>query len=204
MIRLPIVRIPVDTFDELVTAARAGGDWAFGRIWEELSPVVAGYLRGRGIPEVDDVTSEVFLAAFRGLATFEGDGPQFRSWIFTIAHHRGVDALRAGTAAGTHVEYSAQTDARVSDSAEDAALSTVRLTELGVFLDQLTPDQREVVLLRFVADLSLEQVSEVTGRPVGAVKQLQRRGLLALRRHLDGATSSEPVSHHPALSITEL
>ncbi|MFZ0323842.1 MAG: RNA polymerase sigma factor, partial [Actinomycetes bacterium] len=83
-----------DRLDALVDAARAGGHWAFERLWQELSPRVSGYLRGRGVGDADDVTSEVFLAAFQGMGTFNGDGAAFRSWLFTIAHHRGVDWQR--------------------------------------------------------------------------------------------------------------
>jgi RNA polymerase sigma factor (sigma-70 family) len=53
-------------------------------------------------------------------------------------------------------------------------------------LDELGDDQRAVVMLRVVADLSLEQTAEVLGRSVGAVKQLQRRGLLRLRALMEG------------------
>src|SRR3954447_11842587 len=82
--------------DLLVDAARASGRWAFGRLWEELSPAVAAYLRRRGVRDAEDVTSDVFLAAFRGIAGFEGDGAAFRAWLFTIAHHKGVDFIRRG------------------------------------------------------------------------------------------------------------
>ena len=69
----------MDDLDALVDAARAGGGWAFGRLWEQLAPSVAAYLRRRGVQETDDVTSEVFLAAFGGIGRFHGDGVAFRS-----------------------------------------------------------------------------------------------------------------------------
>lgn len=78
----------------LLDAARAGAPWALQRLYEELAPLVAGYLRLQGVPEVDDVTSEVFLGVFRGLGGFTGDASGFRSWVFTIAHHRLVDEQR--------------------------------------------------------------------------------------------------------------
>ena len=68
-----------DDVDLLVGAARAGGAWAFGRLWERFSPVVHGYLRARGVRDPEDVTSEVFLAAFRRVGDFEGDGRAFRA-----------------------------------------------------------------------------------------------------------------------------
>lgn len=176
----------MDDLDLLVGAARAGGGWAFGRLWEQLSPVVAAYLRRRGVREVDDVTSEVFLAAFRGMGRFDGDGPAFRAWLFTIAHHKSVDAVRRPARelpldATTGGDGELLLDRRVSRSAEDEALDRAGGSAAIRSLDVLTPDQREVLLLRVVADLSLAETAQVLGKPVGAVKALQHRALTRLR-----------------------
>ncbi len=194
----------MDKLDSLVVAARAGGDWAFARLWEELSGSVAGYLRARGVDDVEDVTSDVFLAAFQGMRGFEGDGAQFRSWLFTIAHHRGVDGIRGQIKAGGQEPYLENLDRRTVPSAEDSTLDILQNDELYRVLANLTPDQRDVVLLRFVADLSLEEVATITGRNIGAVKQLQRRGVERLRRHLNGVMLTEAITSVPALPIAEL
>ncbi len=194
----------MDELDSLVVAARAGGGWAFARLWEELAGSVAGYLRARGVEEVDDVTSEVFLAAFAGIRRFEGDGARFRSWLFTIAHHRGVDGLRGQIKAGERETYMRDLDRRTVPSAEDSSFERLQSDEVRVALAALTPEQRDVVLLRFVADLSLDEVAAITGRNTGAVKQLQRRGIQQLRRHLNGAIPTNPITSVPALPIAEL
>lgn len=194
----------MDELDSLVVAARAGGGWAFARLWEELAGSVAGYLRARGVDEVDDVTSEVFLAAFAGIRRFEGDGARFRSWLFTIAHHRGVDGLRGQIKTGGRETYVDDLDRRTVPSAEDSSLERLQSDEVRVALAALTPEQRDVVLLRFVADLSLDEVAAITGRNTGAVKQLQRRGVQQLRRHLNGAIPTNPITSVPALPIAEL
>ena len=193
----------VDPIETWVDAARAGGDWAFARLWERLSPSVAGYLRTRGVADSEDVTSEVFLAAFQGIGTFKGDAANFRSWLFTIAHHRAVDSLRRETKRRHDVSYDPVSDSRGTASAEDTAMSADRAAETGALLNLLTAEQRDVLSLRFVADLSLDEVSTVTGRSVDAVKQLQRRGIAALRRHLDGSTSASPIPLHAVESMTE-
>jgi RNA polymerase sigma-70 factor (ECF subfamily) len=69
-----------------------------------------------------------------------------------------------------------------------------------VLLDRLRPEYREVLALRVVADLSVEQAAQAMGRSVGAVKQLQRRALLALRAQLNGAHG---VTDEAAQTITE-
>lgn len=167
--------------DDLVVAARAGGGWAFGRLWELLSPKVRGYLRARGAHEPDDLTSEVFLQAFQSLSSFDGDGEAFKRWLFTIAHRRLVDDLRARARRGFDTAFDSEQDPRRTGSAEDAALDRQFPQHLRSMLDALTPDQREVLLLRVLGDLSLEEVAEVTGRNVAATRSLFRRGAETLR-----------------------
>lgn len=180
----------MDDVDALLDAARAGGGWAFARLWEALAPAVTGYLRARGVPDPDDVASEVFLAAFRGVGRFSGDGRDFRAWLFTIAHHKGVDVLRR---ASSRYEVATEVVPDVgppAPSAEHAALDRLAEGQTLRLLDQLTEDQRAVLLLRVVADLSLTETADVLGKPVGAVKSLQHRALDRLRKSL----SAGPVS----------
>lgn len=186
----------MDDLDPLVAAARAGGGWAFGRLWEALSPVVAGYLRGRGVHDPDDVTSEVFLAAFRGLGRFDGDGAAFRAWLFTIAHHKSVDARRRPANREVLLDSIDDLAALCVLSDRHGASSAQRSAEDEVMerhgnasairaLNVLTEDQRAVVLLRVIGDLTLAETADVIGKPVGAVKSLQHRALGRLRAQLD-------------------
>jgi RNA polymerase sigma-70 factor (ECF subfamily) len=172
----------MDDLDSLVDAARAGGGWAFGRLWESLAPRVAAYLRAGGVRDADDATSEVFLAAFRGIGRFDGDGAAFRAWLFTIAHHKGVDAHRRSSRQEVPVAAVADERAgRTAPSAEDVAMARADTAETLSRLAVLTQDQRSVLLLRIVAELSLAETAEVLGKPVGAVKALQHRALARLR-----------------------
>lgn len=186
--------------DNWVIAARSGGAWAFERLWLEFAGPVAGYLRSRGVRAADDVTSEVFLAVFQGMPSFQGDGAAFRSWLFTIAHHKAVDELRGFVRDDRVASASEKVSPQSVGSVEDQVVADRQLSE---WLDSLSASQREVVWLRFVADFSLEDVAQITGRRTGAVKQLQRRGIERLRRHLNGATSGQPVSPQPFLTIAE-
>src|SRR2546430_7437574 len=77
-----------------IDRARRGDGDAIGELYCELSPRVAAYLRGGGVRDVEDLAGDVFVGMIRGLADFRGDEAAFRRWVFTIAHHRLVDALR--------------------------------------------------------------------------------------------------------------
>lgn len=168
----------------MLKAAQAGAVWAFERLYAQLAPAVSGYLRMQRAAEPDDLTSEVFLGVFRGLGTFRGSEQQFRSWVFTIAHRRLQDERRR---AARRPYLASTTDAeeqRPGGDAEQDALNALGEQWVVQVSERLSPDQRTVLLLRVVADLSADEVAAITGKTVGAVRALQRRALEALRRQL--------------------
>ena len=173
-------------FTSRLTAARAGDERAWGEIFDGLAPVVLGYLRANSAPDPEDVLSETFLQVARDIARFEGEEDGFRSWVFTIAHHRLIDARRHSTR--RPVELSAEPPeppVRADDAAEEA-LARIGTEEVRRILAALSEDQRVVLTLRFVADMSIEDVAKAVGKRPGAVKALQRRGLAAVKRLLSG------------------
>jgi RNA polymerase sigma-70 factor (ECF subfamily) len=171
-----------EAFPAVLLAAQSGAQWACTNLWVDYSPAVMAFLRARGSHEPEDVTSEVFLAVFDQLDRFRGGEAEFRTFVFTIAYRRLVDELRKRATRGTHEEWTDELDARRSPSAEHEA--TVQLADAATraLLDGLPPDQRNVMVLRIIADLTVEQVAEVLGKRAGAVKALQRRALESLRR----------------------
>lgn len=174
------------TEDELVAAARAGGGWAFAELWQLLSPRVAAYVRTRGVADPDDVTSEVFLGAFARIGDFSGGGAEFRRYLFTLAHHKSVDDIRArfGPRVPRQVPMDEAVDPRRSPSAEDVALNGRLAPDVAAVLATLPALQREVLILRVVAQLDVREVGTIIGRSEGATKQLQHRALQSLRRQL--------------------
>ena len=183
--------------DDAVAAARTGDPAAFGQLWRELSPRVAGYLRSHGVADAEDVTSDVFLAVFRQMGHFSGGGAAFRALVFTVAHRRQVDWHRQRTRRGTWVTLDEAGPDPTEPSAEAAALGLLAEKEVAEVLETLTPDQRSVLLLRVVADLSLEETATVLGKDLGAVKSLQHRALARLRRNLPGVAGNENLSPEP-------
>jgi RNA polymerase sigma factor (sigma-70 family) len=170
--------------------ARAGSDVAFEAVFHELAPSVAGYLRLNGATEVDELTNEVFAQVHRGLPRFSGDWGGFRSWVFTIAHHRMVDEARRARRRPLLAQVEVSEEAALGD-AESEALDALSDEWLHRLLSVLSEDQRQVLLIRIVADLPLEEAAVTLGKTVGAVKSLQHRALASLRRVLD----QEEVGH---------
>lgn len=168
--------------DDDVLAAAAGDPDGLRAIWEGLAPRVLGYLRAKGVADAEAVTSDVFLALLPKLPAVTGGADGVRRLAFSIAHARMVDEHRSRARTPTFVSYDPVEDRRTSNSAEDDAEQSLAADRVRAILARLPEDQREVVTLRVVADLSIEQVAEIIGRSPGAVKQLQRRGLLAVRK----------------------
>lgn len=171
-------------FEIVLAAAQAEHAWGARELWRRHSSHVRSYLRGRGSAEPDDATSEVFLTVFSTLGRFEGGEAEFRSYLFTLAHRRLVDELRRRSVRGVTAEWTAETDARSVPSAEDDAIRAGGDADALALIESLPEAQREVLMLRIVGDLTIEQVAEIVGRRVGAVKALQRRGLEALRKKI--------------------
>ena len=175
-------------FETVLAAAQSGAAWASTTLWREYAPSVAGFARGRGSRDPDDLASEVFLTVFDTLSTFVGSESDFRSYVFSIAYRRLVDELRQRARRGETVEWRPDQDVRSEGSAEDIAAQRFSDSSVLAMLDELPEDQRNVMVLRTVADLTVEQIAEVLGKKPGAIKALQRRALTALRKKV----SSDP------------
>lgn len=171
--------------DPLVERAKQGDAAAWNELYRSLAPPVAGYLRLRGARDADDLTSETFVSVFRNIATFTGDGARFRSWVFVIAHRRLLDERRALSRCP---ESAALDDVTLParDHVETDAAAAMSVATVKALCGRLAPDQADVLVLRILGDFTIEQIAEVVGKSPGAVKQLQRRGLDALRRMTSG------------------
>lgn len=177
----------VRDFGELLEGARTGDNASWSVLYDGLAPQVLGYLRSRGASDPDGLLGETFLHVARGIATFDGDEPGFRSWVFTIAHHRLVDERRhfARKPAPARLEL-VETPADAADVAEEA-LQSVDPIEGSPWLEVLGDVQRDVVLLRVVAGLSADEVAAIIRKSPGAVRVIQHRALERLRHHLSSA-----------------
>lgn len=177
------------SFAPALEAAREGAPWAFEAIYRDLAPAVFGYLRGQGALEPEDLTSEVFVGIVRSLERFEGDERAFRTWVFSIAHRRLMDERRRLSrsleAPTDPAELTNLVTGRLVGNVEEEVMEILG-SGVRRAMTALTYDQRAVLLLRILADLSVAEVASILGKSPGAVKTLQRRGLRSLVRQLQG------------------
>lgn len=177
-------QVAVPRFDALLAAARRGEGWAFDELFRSRNGRISAFVRARGVCDVDGVVNDVFLKAFGAVGNFSGDEAAFRAWLFRIARNRVIDEYRKQGRSPVTTDFPDGMELAGGDVVVDAE------TRFGgdrvvALLGLLTDEQREVLALRFVGDLTIDQIAEVTGRQRGAVKQLQRRGLRRLEAVLE-------------------
>ncbi len=169
----------------LVELARNGDAEAFGQLYDHYHPSVYRfvYWRTRSSSLAEDLTSETFLRALRNMSGFRWQGKDFGAWLMTIARNLCTDHFKAGR---TRLELTTD-DMGLHDDAADGGPEDTVLAGLAheVLLDglrQLSDEQRDCLIMRFLQGLSIAETAAVLGRSEGAVKQLQLRGVRNLAK----------------------
>ena len=176
---------PDDGFASTLAAARAGGDWAWRELYREIAPALGRYARASGVADPDDVVGDVFLRAVRALDRFDGGRRAFRAWMFTLLRNAIADERRKVVRRRTDpLPAEVLAELGPTADAEQEAMRALAARRVHAALQRLTPDQRDVLLLRILGDLTISEVASVLGKRPGAVKALQARGLEALRRQI--------------------
>jgi RNA polymerase sigma-70 factor (ECF subfamily) len=164
--------------DELVTRAQGGDREAFGVLWDRHHQRVYGYSYRRlnNKETAEDATAEVFRKALAALSNCRP--PQFREWLFVIAHNVIVDALR--TRRPTVPLETAVNLESVSPSPEDVAVQCGTFNEISELLVMLSTDQQDVITLR-LAGLEPIEIAHVLNKSRAAVDMSFHRSLVRLR-----------------------
>jgi len=174
-----------DAFTDVLAAARTGAEWAWIKVYRSVAPAVLGYFRYRGVPEPDDLTGEVFVNVVRDLPRFHGNEREFRAWVLTIAHRRLVDELRSRSRGRPDpIEQQDLLSHALHGDAEKDALDRLGLQLLHESISRLTPDQQDVILLRLLGDMTVDEVAVALEKRPSSIKALQRRALARLRREI--------------------
>jgi RNA polymerase sigma-70 factor, ECF subfamily len=177
--------------DEVAAGVRRGDPDALSEVYRVLSGPLTAYLRSqvRDAQLAEDLATETFLKLVRGCRRLEGGPFQIRSWLYRVAQRNVIDHLRA---------RSRRPDEELTDlppeelTAEGDPAVTVEgwdtLDRIRRALEQLSPDQAEVLRLRLIAGLSAPEAAIVINKTEGAVRALQHRGVATLARHIRRGT----------------
>jgi RNA polymerase sigma-70 factor, ECF subfamily len=173
-----------ETLDRLVKEAQGGDPNAFGQIFDEFHGPIYRFIASRvGRPsDAEDLTQLVFVKALEALPRYESRGVPLGGWLFRLARNTTIDHIRTRH---DHDELGEATDRHTDESSPEAlAILSTDLDEMAIALRQLTPDQREVIELRFFAGLSSREAADLMGRREGTIRGLQFRAIAALRTAL--------------------
>lgn len=178
-------RMPLTDEASLVRQAKTGDSDSFGTLYDAYLERIYRfvYFRVEDQQTAEDITSQVFLKAWENLGRFQIGGTPFLAWLYTIAHNAVIDHYRTRkvTAALDDVRLSDPGHAETVENGIDAA---VEMNSIKNALQTLTDDQRQVLVLKFIDEMSNEEIAQHLGKREGAIRALQMRGLKALAKRL--------------------
>ena len=173
-----------DDFASVLACAQAGDEAAFARLWRDLNPALVRYLALGGDP-AEDIASDTWATVVKGLRRFSGDEPAWRAWVFTTARRRAIDAgRRRARSAEREVAWRQWQVESVGADPADSVTERMDTDAALRVLGQLSPLQAEVIALRVLTGLPVDQVAEIVGRSPGAVRVAAHRGLRRLEQIL--------------------
>ena len=174
--------MPAFTAERLVEEAQAYSQDAWAHIYDRYYPKMVQYCYQRTGNRAgsEDLASEVFLEALKGIRRYRYRGVPLSAWLYRIARNLTADFQRRNARKPTVPleEETARADLQAPDEADSSALRH----DMRAAIQQLTEDQQQVIILRFFQGLSHEETAAIMGRRSGAVRVLQNRALRALRR----------------------
>ena len=174
--------VPPPDVDDLMRGVAAGDREAFAALYDAIAPRVYGLIRRvlRNPAFAEEVAQEALVEVWRTAARFDPSRGSAAGWIFTIAHRRAVDRVRAEQAAADRERRTATASIPFDDVVEEV---TARLEQHAVrrCLHTLTRLQREAIMLAYYGGLTYPEVAERLGTGLPAVKTRMRDGLIRLR-----------------------
>lgn len=132
--------------------------------------------------EAEDLAEDTFMRALESLKTYRERGVPVQAWLFKIAHNLVVDHLRKKTRRRTLPVDDCRTDS--GEDAEAVAETKIEVERVKKAMKELTPEQQEVISLRFFSGFTSKETAAIMDKNDGAVREMQRNALIRLRRLL--------------------
>lgn len=174
-----------DRQGELVLLAKAGDAEAFGHLYETYLDRIYRYVYFRVTDEqtAEDLISQVFTKAWENLDRYQPSGRPFIAWLYTIAHNTVIDHYR--TRKDTVAIESTVSLASDAPGPDEQVELHFEADNLRLALQTLTPEQQQVVVLKFIAGMTTDEIAAQLQKSAGAVRALQMRALQALAKQME-------------------
>jgi RNA polymerase sigma-70 factor (ECF subfamily) len=166
----------------LVERAVGGSFGAFGELYSIFLDQIYRYVfyQVKDRMTAEDLTEEIFLKAWEAMGKFQQKRVPFSAWLYRIAHNHVIDYFR------TRRQHVALEDVEpaADDNPEQRAEERIVQQELAEVISYLPPQQRQVIILKFIEGLDNEEIAQIMRKRQGAIRMLQMRALTALRQRL--------------------
>lgn len=168
--------------EHLVTQAINGDTEAFGELYTHHVTKIYRYVyyNVHNKERAEDITQEVFLKAWKAIGSCKGKEKTFSSWLYRIAHNLIIDKLRKSQ---KQISHEAELPEDIGDTSDRMEISLEQRDLLKV-IDVLSPNQRQVIVMKFIEDMDNREIAETMGKSTGAIRILQMRALETLRKTL--------------------
>jgi RNA polymerase sigma-70 factor (ECF subfamily) len=134
--------------------------------------------------DAEDLTTQTFLKMLESIGKFRFRAAPFSAWLFRIAHNLAMDHFRAARRWQPEEEVP-EPPGQEELSAEDEAMHSIGRASMLELIDGLSPEQQQVLTLKFVFNFGNAEVATILGKTDGAVKSLQHRALVSLQKQID-------------------
>ena len=169
----------------LVEKAKAGDNEAFEQLYERFHQPIFTYIYYRvgDQQQAEDLTGDTFVRMVTKLHTYKQNEKTILAWLYTIAGNLVRDQIRRANL----VQWMPlnETDSEEGESVMGQIAHKLKQEQLVLALKELTEEQQQVILLRFIEGRSIKEVSAHLGKTLTGIKALQRRAINALRRQLE-------------------
>ncbi len=171
--------------EQLVSRAQAGDRDALEELYLEHFDRIYSYLHLTvgNRHDAEDLTTQTFVKMLESISRFRWGKAPFSAWLFRIAHNLAMDHFRARRRWQPEEEVP-EPAGMVESSAEEEAMRALSSESMLDLIEQLSDEQRQVLILKFVFDFSNDEAATVLAKTEGAVKSLQHRALASLQRHV--------------------
>ena len=174
----------IDGEEKLIIDAISGEASAFGLLYDKYQPQIYRfiYLKVSHREEAEDLTHQVFFKAWQNIGNYQMKGLPFSSWLYRIARNDVIDHYRTRKA---NLDIESVDEPAVKDLTEQKIDDNIKLESVRKAVLQLNHEQQDVILMRFVEELSFGEIAKIMDKSNGAVRILQHRAIRNLKKILN-------------------
>jgi|SRR3989344_3513050 len=167
----------------IIRQAQQGNPEYFGMLYDHyLTPIYRFvFLKIGTKAETEDLVHEIFLSAWKNIEDYDHLGFPFSSWLYQIARHKVIDHYRTKKN-NLNIENVSEENLKVVNIIENELDKNLDLNKIKDAIKQLNEDQQNVLIMRFVEDLSYEEISAVLDKSEGAIRLIQHRAIQSLKQ----------------------